>query len=120
MPDAGRVAATLAEWRETGQAASEGPWQPATAPNGGAVVETTWLVPEGYVGSGMTMRVAYLMGTAGKTEEEAANAEFIATARTAMPRLLTALEAAMELAGDWTVRRQSSRPRQGRIRVRPG
>ena len=92
------LSAALTEIRDREQAATKGPWRKTLAPNGGPMVETTWLVPEGYVGSGMTVRVTnHMLGTAGKHEEEAANAEFIAHAREDVPRLLAALDEVLKL-----------------------
>lgn len=91
------LSAALEEIREREQSATEGPWRAGFAPNGGPLVETEWLTPEGYAGAGMTKRIAYLIGTVGKHERERANAEFIAAARSDVPRLVAALEAALRL-----------------------
>jgi hypothetical protein len=88
--------AALEGLRKIEQAASKGPWRAVIAPNGTSVVETTWHVPAGYVGAGKTMHVARFSCTAGTAEQEEANAEFTATARTAMPRLAAALEAVLK------------------------
>ena len=80
MPDADRVASTLAEWGKLTRAATIGPWEKLG-------FDDIWSQPAG-------RHVA-------ETMNREADAEFIVTARTAMPRLLAAVEAALKAADSW-------------------
>ena len=79
MPD-DRVASTLAEWGKLTRAATIGPWEKLGP-------DDIWSQPAG-------RHVA-------ETMNREADAEFIVTARIAMPVLLAALEAVLKLADDW-------------------
>ncbi len=92
MPDDDRVATTLAGWSQITRAATIGPWEKLglddirSQPAGRHVAEI-WSQPAG-------RHVA-------ETMNRKADAEFIVTARIAMPVLLAALEAALKLADEW-------------------
>ena len=75
MPDADRVASTLAAWGKLTRAATIGPWEKLG-------FDDIWSQPAG-------RHVA-------ETMNREADAEFIVTARTAMPRLLAAVDTALK------------------------
>ena len=82
-PDADRAASTLAEWHKFTRAATIGPWEKLGP-------DDIWSQPAG-------RHVA-------ETMNREADAEFIVTARIAMPVLLAALEAVLKLADDWNAK----------------
>ena len=84
------LAALLAGWREAGQAATEGPWSTQKAVIAG--IGGAYVIEHGEA------EIA-LVDCAGdlRPEQELADAEFIVTARTAMPRLVAAVEAVLKL-----------------------
>lgn len=85
--DAG-PAAILEEWRKVERAATPGPLEAVTDDHGrGRLDHSVWSGRAGY----------YLAETV-RTRDDA---EFIVTARTAMPRLVAAVDAALKLADDW-------------------
>lgn len=76
------LSSALDEWRAIEQAADPGPWEVT-----GISYEDIWSESKG----------GFIAETFGGTE----SARLIVTARTAMPRLIKAVEAVLKLAGDW-------------------
>lgn len=86
---------TLARIRKQADAATEGPWEA----DGAGEVSQHWSRPEPWetvVGTGVTC-MPYCYGGSAKGAERDEDAAFIAAARTNVPRLVDALEAALEL-----------------------
>jgi hypothetical protein len=78
------LAAKLAEWRVIEQAADPGPWDPVTDDHGRGRLDH----------SVRSERAAYYVA---ETVLTRADAEFVATARTAMPLLIAAIEKVLDL-----------------------
>ena len=94
MPDAGRVATTLAGIRAIEQAATPGPWKHRTAEHLGDWTTSSKVF--------RTERVEADARPAGIGIFDApADAEFTVSSRNALPLLLAALEAALKAADDW-------------------
>ena len=83
------LASTLTRWRKAEQAATKGPWQVDATQEGDPVIYTPATVPPG--------SAAVLFEAHWGSE---ADAEFIAAARNAVPRLLAAIDAVLELADE--------------------
>ena len=89
---------TLAHIREQADAATEGPWEA----DGAGEVSQHWSRPEPWetvVGTDVAC-MSYCYGGSAKGVERDEDAEFIAAARTNVPRLVDALEAALNIHRD--------------------
>ena len=82
-------------------AATEGPW----VADGGEISQS-WKRPEPWkpIVSTAVACMSYCYGGSAAGVEEEADAEFIAAARTDLPRLIAAVRAVLELADAWTAR----------------
>jgi hypothetical protein len=86
-PDADRAGEELAAWRAATDAATDGPWEPVTDEHGRKGIEHAVWAPAAarYAAEFMFWRP---------------DAAFTAAARTAMPRLLAAVEAVLAMTAD--------------------
>ena len=90
------LTATLAGWRETEQAATPGPWTACGIGDDEVWSEEPW-------------------GHVAETMGNQADAGFIATSRTAMPRLLAAVDAVLKLPVEWRRESEALRDAAGKV-----
>ena len=94
-----RVASTLAKWRKTEQKASPAPWT-VSEKHGMDIADEAWSEVKLTASDGSdvaALYISHLLENYNSDEDRA----FITTARTAFPRLLAAVEAALKAADGW-------------------